>query len=259
MFFDSHTHLNDEHIYPERDRIIKEAIEAGALGFLVIGWDYESSLKAVSIAHEYSNVYAAVGFHPENLEVISDDMLSKIKKIAVDPKVKAIGEIGLDYHWYKDEKDHINQKEWFIKQIAIANELSLPCSIHARDAALDTYEILKANPIKNGAALHCYSSSPEMMERFLALSPLYYFGFDGPITFKNADMPKKNVVAVPLDKFLFETDAPYLAPSPFRGKTNEPKYIPYIIKEFAVLKNMDVLDIEKRALENTKKLFHVEL
>ena len=126
--------------------MIKNAKEAGVSLMVCIGWDLESSKKAIQIAHEFDCVYAAVGFHPENLEEISDEALEEIKNLAKDEKVIAIGEIGLDYHWFKEKKEHDNQKVWFIKQIELANELNLPLSIHARDASEDTYEILKEHP-----------------------------------------------------------------------------------------------------------------
>ena len=191
---DSHCHLNDEGLFEKRAEVIKAANEAGVSLMVCIGWDLESSKIAIQIAHEFECVYAAVGFHPENLEGVSDEALEEIKELAKDEKVIAIGEIGLDYHWFKEKAEHDNQKVWFIKQIELANELNLPLSIHARDASEDTYEILKEHPAKAGCVLHCYSGSTEMLERFAKLG--CYFGFDGPITYKNAIEPKENVKVV---------------------------------------------------------------
>ncbi len=254
---DSHLHLNDEKIYPQREEIIKRAISTGVNSFLVIGWDLPSSKLAIEIAHEFSGIYAAIGVHPENLEGMNDDVLKEIEELSKDPKVKAIGEIGLDYHWFKEESEHEFQKIWFIKQIELANKLHLPLSIHARDASEDTYEILKEHRPLCGAVLHCYSGSKEMMDRFLKLG--LYFGFDGPITYKNSHTPKECVINCPLDKILTETDSPYLPPVPYRGQTNEPAHIKEIFEQMALLKNIDKETLEKQINANFSKLFHVEL
>jgi TatD DNase family protein len=253
---DSHCHLNDDKLFPERARHIEEAHQAGVHLFLVAGWDLESSKKALQIAHEFSDVYVAIGFHPENLEGVDDRSLSEIEALAQDPKVVAIGEIGLDYHWYKEERDHARQKEWFVKQIDLANRLNLPICIHAREATKDTYDLLKAHPVNRSGNLHCYSGSTEMMPSFAKLG--FYFGFDGPITYKNSLVPKANVKACPLDRLLSETDSPYLTPTPFRGQMNAPKYIPEIVKEMAFLRGIPLEEIEKEIERNFRSLFHVE-
>lgn len=253
---DSHCHLNDEHIYSDRKEIIERAISVGVDTLLVVGWDLPSSKLAISIANEFPNVYASVGIHPENLDDISDEMLKEIEELAQNKKVVAIGEIGLDYHWYKEKSEHDNQKIWFIKQIELANKLHLPLSIHAREATEDTYTILKEHAPLYGAVLHCYSGSKEMMDKFLSLG--LYFGFDGPITYKNAITPKECVIHCPLDKILTETDSPYLPPVPFRGQRNEPSHIKEIFKQMALLKNIDEERLEKQIERNFSKLFHVE-
>ena len=251
---DSHCHLNDDGLFEKRAEIIERAKEAGVSLMLCVGWDLESSKRAVQIAHEFDCVYAAVGFHPENLENISDEALEEIKELAKDDKVVAIGEIGLDYHWFKEQKDHDNQKVWFIKQIELANELDLPLSIHARDASEDTYTILKEHPVKAGCVLHCYSGSTEMLKRFEDLG--CYFGFDGPITYKNAIEPKENVKNCPIDRILTETDSPYLSPVPYRGKQNEPKNIKEILETMAELQSVSKKDMENAVENNFKRLFH---
>ncbi len=253
---DSHCHLNDEHIYSDRKEIIERALAIGVDTFLVVGWDLPSSKLAISIAKEFPNVYASVGIHPENLDGISDEILKEIEELAQEKKVVAIGEIGLDYHWYKEKSEHDNQKIWFIKQIELANKLHLPLSIHAREATEDTYTILKEHTPLYGAVLHCYSGSKEMMDKFLSLG--LYFGFDGPITYKNAITPKECVIHCPLDKILTETDSPYLPPVPFRGQRNEPSHIKEIFKQMALLKNIDEERLEKQIESNFSKLFHVE-
>lgn len=256
-YFDSHCHLNDDILYPRVANVVNDAEEAGLSAMIVIGYDLPSSKRAVEIANRYPSVYAAVGFQPQNLEEVSDEALEEIRQLAKDPRVVAIGEIGLDYHWYKDEKDHEKQKVWFIKQIALANELGLPISIHARDAIQDTYDILKANPCEKTGVLHCYSGSVEMLREFAKLG--YYFGFDGPVTYKNAKVPKECVKECPLDRILCETDSPYLPPTPHRGETNEPKYIPLIVKAMAEIKGLTEMEMAENLLANFKRLFPVKL
>ncbi len=256
ILVDSHCHINDEALFSKREEVINEARKAGVGIFIVPGWDLKSSLEAIAIANEYKDVYAAIGFHPENLENVSEEALLEIETLAKNKKVVAIGEIGLDYHWYKDEKDHENQKRWFEKQIDLANKLNLPISIHAREASEDALSLLKKKPLKAGGVLHCYSGSTESLGEFAKLG--LYFGFDGPITYKNAITPKTNVTKCPLNRLLSETDSPYLAPVPYRGKENRPAYIKEIVKQMAFLREASEESIAEAILENTKKLFHVE-
>ena len=255
-YLDSHCHLNDEKLLGDFDNVLARAKEAGVKTLLVIGWDVESSRKAVELAQNNEGVYAAVGIHPENLEGAAEESLIEIERLAANEKVIAIGEIGLDYHWFSDPKDHENQKKWFIAQIELANKLGLPCSIHARDAQQDTYDLLKAHPVQAGAVLHCYSGSPEMLRDFVKLG--YYFGFDGPVTFKNSITPKQCALICPLNRLLVETDSPYMAPAPFRGKTNEPKYIPLIVSQIAEIRGIEAEDLKGAIEENFKILFHVK-
>ena len=255
-YLDSHCHINDDDLYPIRNEVISRAREAGVGYILVIGWDVESSKKAISIAHEFEGVYAAVGIHPENLEGINEQSLLEIEELAKDEKVIAIGEIGLDYHWFKDPKDHENQKTWFVRQIELANKLHLPISIHAREAIGDLLDILKNHPLERSGVLHCYSGSPESLKEFAKLG--FYFGFDGPITYKNAKEPKESVIACPIDKILTETDSPYLPPVPHRGERNESSYIPLILAQMAALKEADESFMAEQVKENFERLFSVK-
>jgi len=256
-FFDSHCHLNDEKILLHLDEVVFDAKEAGVDAMVCIGYDLASSKKAIEIANRYEGVYAAIGFHPENIEGQNkEDSLREIRLLAKEERVIAIGEIGLDYYWYKDPEVRQRQKPWFIAQIELANELNLPVSIHARDATQDVYEILRDHPLKAGGVLHCYSGSVESLREFAKLG--LYFGFDGPITFKNAITPKECVKECPLDRLLVETDSPYLAPTPFRGKENGPKYIPYIVSEMAKIKEMDEEVLRQNLADNFTRLFRVK-
>lgn len=255
-YLDSHCHLNDEAFDNDLDLEIKAAQDAGVKAILVLGYDLDSSIKAIKIAESHEGVYAAVGYHPQNLEDVSEENILKIKELAANQKVIAIGEVGLDYHWYKKDEVSSFQKKWLIRQIDLANELNLPMSIHARDALEDIYEVLKDHPIKANAVLHCYSGSPEMMEKFNKLN--LYYGFDGPITYKNAKTPKECVKICPLNKILSETDSPYLSPTPHRGERNGPKYIPHIVSEIASIKDLPVEVVEKAISINFKNLFGVD-
>lgn len=253
--FDTHCHLNDDLLYKDIDRIINDAKEKGVTHFLVVGWDYKSSLLAVKIATKYEYIYASIGVHPCNIDEVNDEQFNELCSLLNHPKVVALGEIGLDYHWVKDHLQREKQKEWFIKQINIANEYHKPIIVHSRDAMLDTLTILKNHQVEEKGVLHCYGGSVESLNDVINLG--FYIGLDGPLTFKNAITPKEVCKKVPLSRLLVETDCPYLTPHPYRGKINEPKYIPYIIKEISDIKEMPVLEIEKALFDNAKKLFHV--
>lgn len=252
---DSHCHLNDEKLYPNWEKIVSDAVAAGVNSLLCVGWDLESSVSATKIAKASPYVFAAIGFHPENLDGICDDFLKKIMTLAASKRVLAIGEIGFDFHWFKEKEDQAKQEEWFVKQIEMANALGLPVSIHARDASEATYEVLKNHPVKRGASLHCYSGSREMMERFLALDKNIYIGFDGPVTYKNSRILKENARACPIDRILVETDSPYLPPAPLRGQKNTPASIPLIVREIAQIRGTSAEEIENATDENFERLF----
>ena len=256
-FLDSHCHLNDEAFNSDLEEVIAKAKDNNVLAMLVIGYDIESSRKALEIARKHDGIYAAVGVHPENFEGLDFSCLEQIKEMAADPKVIAIGEIGLDYHWYKEEEHRSRQKEWLIRQIDLANSLGLPASIHARECAGDMYALLKEHPFEKGAVLHCYSGSKEMLLEFAKLG--YYFGFDGPITYKNAIEPKECVKHCPLDRILTETDSPYLTPVPYRGKRNTPEYIPFVLDAIASLKEISREEAMETVWNNFERLFHVKL
>lgn len=255
MMIDSHCHLNDEAFSQDVDEVISRAKENGVKAILVLGWDIESSRHALEIAKRHEGVYCAVGVHPQNMADIPFPAIEEIRSMAKDDKVIAIGEIGLDFYWEKDPAIHEKQKEWFIRQIELANELSLPCSIHAREAIQATYDLLKDNPIKEGAVLHCYGGSVEMMKEFDKLG--LYFGFDGPITYKNSITPKECVMACKEERILTETDCPYLSPVPYRGKRNEPAHIKEILEQMALLRGVKTELMETQVENNFRRLFKI--
>ncbi len=255
MIFDTHCHFNHEDLYQDVDMYLERAINAGVKRFMVVGYDKESSLKAIELAEKHEEIYAIIGYHPTEIHNLSEEDFNEVMKLLNHPKVKAIGEIGLDYHWEKEENLIKEQKEYFIRQINIANEHNLPISIHCRDAIQDTLNILKEHPVKCGGVMHCYSGPKELLEEFYKLG--FYISLGGPVTYKNARVPKEVAERVRLDRLLVETDSPYLPPHPFRGQQNEPSYITYVVEEIARLKNISKEEIEKATFENACGLFKI--
>ena len=252
---DTHCHLNDEQLYQDLDNVISRALQTGIEKMVVIGWDKDSSLKAIKIAEQYPFIYACVGFHPENLEGVDDEQLNEVLNLYSHPKVVGIGEIGLDYHWEKDLQKRETQKLFFIKQIEFANKVGLPISIHSREAFQDTLEILKEHKPLHGGVMHCYSGSVENIQDIINLN--LYIGLDGPVTFRNAKTPKEVAAEVPLEKLVLETDSPYLSPHPLRGTVNEPSNLILIADEIANLRDMSKKHLLEVAYDNSCKLFNL--
>ena len=255
MVFDSHCHLNDPVLYQNIDEVIENAKKTGVKKFLVIGYDKDSSVLAVKIANKYPECYASIGIHPTEIDHTSEDDYEKTMKLVSNPKVVAIGEIGLDYHWVKEPEKREIQKEWFIRQIEFANDHHLPISIHNRESNEDCLKILKEHTPKFGGVMHCYSGSVEMLDDILNLG--MYISLGGPVTFTNAKTPKAVAEEVPLEKLLVETDCPYLTPHPHRGEKNEPKYICLVVEEIARLKDISKKHVEQVTYENACRLFNV--
>lgn len=252
IFFDSHTHLMDEQYDGIRDEIVENARNNGVLYMANIGYNKETSMQAVEDAKKYDGVYAAVGIHPENVDELDDDF-KFVYELAKDSKVVAIGEIGLDYHYGGDA---VKQKEIFIKQIQIANEVGKPVVIHSRDADMDMLKILKENKIEKGFVMHCFSSSTEILKEVLKLGA--YVSLAGPVTFKNARSLIEVAKLIPGDKLLIETDAPYLAPEPFRGKRNEAAFVVHTAQKIADLRECSLEKIAKITTENAKRFYGIE-
>lgn len=252
MFFNTHTHLNSEQLYEKRDEFIKNATDNGVKELVVAGYDLESSKKAVAIANEYSFIYATVGISPNDCLNTTDEDLCVIEELLMNPKTVALGEIGLDYYW--DEVPRDKQKDIFIKQIEIAKKHNKPIVIHSRDAYEDTYDILKE--AKHFGIMHCYSGSLEMARRYIEIG--FEISLAGPVTFKNAKVPKSVAQNIDINHLMIETDCPYLTPHPFRGKQNEPANVVYIAQEIANLKNMDIDDVGRITSFNAKKMFGIK-
>jgi len=251
MIIDTHIHLYDPKYREDLKEIIRKAQENGIVKMVVVGFDEESSRAAIELSQRFDFLFAAVGLHPEEVQNNRDADLHWLKIMATAPKVVAIGEIGLDYYW--DKTYQKEQIAYFQKQMVMASDLNLPVLVHSREASADTFEILK-NRIGRGV-LHCYSGSLEMAREFVKLG--YYLGIGGVVTFKNSKEIKRVVTEIPLEHLLTETDGPYLAPAPYRGKLNKPEYLPLIIEAIGELKGIDRNIVEKSLFENAIKLFNI--
>lgn len=255
MLIDSHAHLDDRRFDRDRDKIIKSLEESGVELVINPGADVSSSIKAVSLAEKYPNIYAAVGVHPHDAKTMDDNTIDLLRSFTDREKVIAIGEIGLDYHYDNSPRDV--QRKRFIEQLDLAKEVGLPVIIHSRDAAKDTFDILKeAQDGSLKGVLHCYSGSVEMAMEYIKLG--FYISLAGPITFKKARVSREVAKAVPLDKLLIETDAPYLTPEPYRGKRNEPLYVRYVAGTIAEVRGISFEEVALKTAENTKRLFNIK-
>lgn len=249
---DTHVHLNDDAYKDNLDEIIEQAHLVGVNTMFVIGCDYNTSLKAIEIAHKNENIYAIIGLHPSEVDKETDLELTWLRELLHDEKVIGIGEIGLDLYWTKEFKDL--QIYFFKKQLQLALEFDLPISIHSRDAIELTYQILCENDYRG--VIHCFSGSLEMANKFIKKG--YLLGIGGVVTFKNTNL-KDVVKNIPLSSIITETDGPYLAPTPYRGKLNKPEYIKLICEEISLLKEIDFETLEKQIDNNVRNLFKVKI
>lgn len=254
MIFDSHAHYDDDSFNEDREEVLKQLEENGIVGVLNCGASLEGARASLKLAMENHIFYAAVGIHPENADELTEEAYEEIKIMANNPRVRAIGEIGLDYYWEENPPKDV-QKAVFRKQMELARELNLPVIIHDREAHKDTLDIIKEFPEVTGV-LHCFSGSAEFARECLKLG--YYIGFTGVVTFKNAKKALEVVKEVPLDRLLVETDCPYMAPTPYRGKRNRSEYIKYIIDKISEIKGIPVHELENITINNTKNLLKIK-
>ncbi|MBS4179744.1 TatD family hydrolase [Lederbergia citrea] len=255
MLFDTHVHLNDEQFADDIEEVIARAKAEGVEYMVVVGFDRKTITKALEIVEEYDFIYASVGWHPVDAIDMTEEDLEWLEEIAAHPKVVALGEMGLDYHWDKSPKDI--QKEVFRKQIKLAKKLKMPIIIHNRDATQDIVQILQEENAKEvGGIMHCFSGSAETAKRCLELN--FYISLGGPVTFKNAKTPKEVADQVPIDRLLIETDCPYLAPHPYRGKRNEPAYVRLVAEQIAEIKGIDFEEVAHVTTANAKKVFGID-
>lgn len=250
---DTHSHINMIEGL-SLDEIIKNAFDNG-IDKIIVPSAYPADMENImDLVNKYDNVYGMLGIHPSEVKSWDDSFIEKIKDYAKNSKIAAIGEIGLDYYWDKSFNDL--QKEVFIKQIKLANELNLPIDIHDREAHKDTYDIIQEHNNGSKVIMHCFSGSVEFARECVKAG--FYLGIGGVVTFKNAVKMKEVAKDIPLERILLETDAPYLTPVPFRGKENQPAYVKYVAEEIASLRGISVEEVAQITTENAKTVFNIK-
>ena len=252
MYFDSHAHLTEDCFAQDFDSIVENMKAASVTGMMEIGFDLPSSEKAVQLAERFDWVHAAVGSHPDDAEQVNEARIAVYRGLCRNPRVKAIGEIGLDYHY--EEPGREVQKRAFRMQLALAQELSMPVVIHEREAHEDGLRILEEFPTIRGV-FHCFSGSYEMAKELIKRG--WYIGFTGVVTFKNARKAVETAANIPLDRILIETDCPYMAPEPFRGRRCDPSLVPYVAKKIADLRGLSPESVAAATAENAKRCFRI--
>ena len=254
MIFETHAHYNDQAFREDREEIFAQFEEKGIGRAVNIASDLESIDECLELAHKYPFMYCALGIHPSDCAPLTDELLGEIRKKLRDPRVVAVGEIGLDYYW--DTPDRAIQKHWFEAQLEMAREEDLPVVIHSREAGQDTLQIMQAHRAQDmGGVVHCYSYSLELAREFVKMG--FYIGIGGVVTFKNARKLKEVAAGIPIGNIVLETDCPYLAPVPYRGKRNSSLYLPYIAAAVAELKGMDTEEVIARTEENAERLYRL--
>lgn len=256
MLFDSHAHLNDERFDEDREELISSLQERNVDLVVNPGACIETSISSIELAKKYDFIYAAVGVHPHDVGELDDSAIDTLRKLAIEnKKVVAIGEIGLDYHY--DNSPRKVQREWFIKQIELANELKLPIIIHDRDAHGDTFEIIQKyrNP-EIGCVLHCYSGNVELAREYVKMG--CYISLSGTVTFKNNKKTKQVAREIPLDRLFIETDSPYMAPTPHRGERNDPSLVQFVADTIAVEKGISYETVCETTKNNAKRFFNIK-
>lgn len=256
MIIETHTHMDDSAFEEDRSQIIEEIKNSGIMYLMNVSASLSSIKSSMELAKKYDFIYTSVGVHPSETDGLNEDNFSWIKEQLSYEKVKAIGEIGLDYHWQEPEKDI--QKFWFRRQLQLAREANLPVIIHSREAALDTFQIMKEEKADElNGVIHCFSYTKETARDYLNWD--YYFGIGGVVTFQNAKKLKEAVEYIPMENIVLETDSPYLAPVPYRGKRNSSLNLPIIAQAVADIKKMDVEKVMEITTKNAVKLYNLSL
>lgn len=254
MIFDTHAHYDDEAFDEDREELLDRMKEAGIDYVVNVGANMASSRKTIELCEQYSFLYGAVGIHPSDAQEMNDEALKELHQMAGHDKIVAIGEIGLDYYWPEPAKEV--QKKAFEMQVALAKEVKLPIAIHSRDAARDTADMLSSlHGGDCGGVIHCFSYTKEMAREFLNMG--FYIGIGGVVTFKNSRKLKEAVQYIPMDRIVLETDCPYLAPTPYRGKRNSSLYLPYVAEEIARLKGISYEEVLAATMTNAKKMYRI--
>ncbi len=253
-YFETHAHYNDEKFEGILEETIVKCKEVGVDRIVNIGYNVDSSIKAIELSNSLDNTYAVIGIHPSDVGKCTVDEIEEIYKKYNNGKIVAIGEIGLDYYWVKDNKEA--QKQLFIQQIDLANKLKLPIVVHSRDASLDTYNILKEHPAQYGTLLHCFSPTEDLVR--LVLDNGYKVAFGGNITYHRAVSFAKYMEMIPVSQILIETDSPYLPPEPLRGTLNTSANLPIILNKLAEYKHMNVEEIGKIVYKNSMEFYNIK-
>lgn len=254
MIFETHAHYDDEAFDNDREELLS-SLPAGGVGKVInVGASMATTRSSLALSERYPFIYAAVGVHPDEVEELSEDRMEELRGYCRRKKTVAVGEIGLDYYWHKEEEHRKLQQYWFRRQLALAREEGLPFIIHSREAAADTFAVLKEERAGEiGGVMHCYSYSAEQAREYVKMG--LYIGVGGVVTFKNARRLKEAVQAVPLERILLETDCPYMAPVPYRGKRNSSLYLPHVAAAIAGLKKVSAETVCEVTEENAKRLF----
>ena len=253
MIFETHAHYDDEQFAEDRETLLDSMAEGGVGKIVNVSATYDSCERVVDMVQKYPFMYAAVGIHPDEVGSLNEESFESMKTLFQRDKVVAVGEIGLDYYWNKE--NHEMQKKWFIRQLNLAREKNLPVLIHSREAAADTMEIMKNYASGLNGVIHCYSYSKEMALEYIKMG--FYIGVGGVVTFKNARKLKEVVEAIPLESILLETDCPYLAPEPYRGKRNSSLYLSYVADEIARLKGITREEVVRQTEANAREMYRI--
>lgn len=254
MIFESHAHYDDRRFDSDRKELLLSMEEHGIETIINVGSDLEGVKKTLALTEEYPFIYGAIGIHPSEIEDLNEEVYEWLRERCRLPKVAAVGEIGLDYYWDKDEEVKRSQRYWFCRQMELAREQELPVIIHSRDAAEDTLKLVQGiHGEQIPGVVHCFSYSPEQAFAYIKMG--YYIGIGGVVTFKNARKLKETAAAIPLEHILLETDCPYLSPEPERGKRNSSLNLPYVAQEIARLRGITQEEVMEVTRENARRLF----
>ncbi len=252
MIFESHAHYDDEAFEQDREELLASMQARGIGAVINVSASAEGIERTVELTQRYPFIWGAVGVHPDEVGTMDSGTLERMRELCGEEKIVAVGEIGLDYYW--DKENHDRQKEWFVRQMDVAREMKKPIIVHSREAAADTLQVMKdARAGEIGGVIHCFSYAKEMAREYLNMG--FYLGIGGVVTFKNARKLKEVVEYAPLESILVETDSPYLAPVPNRGKRNSSLNLPYIIEEIARIKQVSAAEVERITEANARKLF----
>ena len=255
MIFETHAHYDDEKFDADRVELLSHLLRENNIGKVVnVGATFKGCKESIALAEKYDDVYAAIGIHPEKIDEINDDVMEYLRQNASHEKVVAIGEIGLDYYWVKEEEQRKKQRIWFNKQMDLAKELEMPVIIHSRDAAEDTLNTIRLyNNSHVKGIVHCYSYSKEIAMEYVKMG--WYIGVGGVVTFKNAKKLVETVEAIPLESIVLETDCPYMAPVPHRGERNSSIFLSHVAEKIAEIKNISVEEVEKVTYQNALNIY----